>query len=175
MRPSSRQVVVDAALEIARRDGVAAVTFDAVSQEANLSRGGIIYHFPSKDELLIAMVERIAEVWEEELLAALDRPWFESTPVQRVKAYLQVAVGSTAQSDIAMMIDPAVPFDGEHPIQRVVRRWVPSAAEATDSEAAFEYYLIRLAADGLWLHSALDIEPFDPDLQDRIVDRLCGN
>lgn len=175
MRPSSRQVVVDAAIELARREGVAAVTFDAVSHEAELSRGGIIYHFPSKDDLLVAMVERIAEVWEEELLAVLEVPYFESSPTERIRAYLRVAVSSTAQSDIAMMIDPAVPVMMEHPAQRVLRRWAPSAADAAQSEAAFDSYLIRLAADGLWLHSALDVEPVDASLGDAIVERLCGS
>lgn len=174
MRPSSRQTVVDAAIELARREGVAAVTFDAVSHEAELSRGGIIYHFPSKDDLLVAMVERIAEVWEEELLSVLGKPYYGSTAAERIRAYLRVAVTSTARSDIAMMIDPAVPVVGEHPAQRVVKRWAPSAADATESGDALELYLVRLVADGLWLHSALDVESFDERLGAAVVDRLCG-
>lgn len=165
---------MDAAIELARREGVAAVTFDAVSREADMSRGGVIYHFPSKDDLLVAMVERIAEVWEEELADALGKPFAESSAAERMAAYLRVAVASTAQSDIAMMIDPAVPVEGEHPAQRVVRRWAPSAAEAMASADAFELYLVRLVADGLWLHSALDIGTFDEGLQGAIMKRLCA-
>lgn len=174
VRPSSRQVVVDAAIELARREGVAAVTFDAVSREADMSRGGVIYHFPSKDDLLVAMVERIAEVWEEELLDALGKPFAESSAAERMAAYLRVAVASTAQSDIAMMIDPAVPVAGEHPAQRVARRWAPSAADAIESTDTFELYLVRLAADGLWLHSALDMDTLDEGLQRAIAERLCS-
>lgn len=173
MRPSSRDAVVDAAIDLARRDGVAAVTFDAVSREADLSRGGIIYHFPSKDDLLVAIVARIAELWEAELVAALGKPYIESTAGERIRAYLEVSVASTARSDIAMMIDPAVPVEGEHPVHRLVRRWAPSAAEAMESDLALEYYIVRLVADGLWLHSALDIEPVDARLQELLVERLC--
>lgn len=173
MRPSSRDVIVDSAIELARREGVAAVTFDAVSKEADLSRGGIIYHFPSKDALLVAMVESIARSWEEALQDTLGKPYIESTSGERIRAYLQVAVTSTARSDIAMLIDPAVPVDGEHPVQRVVRRWAPSAAEATESELGLQYYVVRLVADGLWLHSALDVDAVDPDLQARLVELLC--
>jgi hypothetical protein len=43
-----------------------------------------------------------------------------------------------------------------------------------ESDEALELYLVRLVADGLWLHSALDVESFDERLGAAVVDRLCG-
>ncbi|MGH3356353.1 MAG: TetR/AcrR family transcriptional regulator, partial [Nocardioidaceae bacterium] len=57
-RPSNRPQVLAAATKVALRDGPGAVTIDAVVSEAGMSRGGVLYHFPSKDALLQALVDQ---------------------------------------------------------------------------------------------------------------------
>ena len=44
----------------APRDGVSAMTLEAVAREAGLSKGGLLYHFASKDELIAAMLQHHA-------------------------------------------------------------------------------------------------------------------
>jgi AcrR family transcriptional regulator len=53
---SSREKILDAAVQVAIRDGILAMTLDAVAKEAGVSKGGLIYHFRSKDELIAAML-----------------------------------------------------------------------------------------------------------------------
>ena len=73
--PLSRQRILNAAMQVAARDGVLAMTLDAVAREAGISKGGLIHHFRTKDDLISAMLEhfrvqtletmeeRIALVW----------------------------------------------------------------------------------------------------------------
>ena len=42
---SSREKILDAAVQVAIRDGILAMTLDAVAREAGVSKGGLIYHF----------------------------------------------------------------------------------------------------------------------------------
>ena len=51
-----------------RRDGAQALTLDAVAAEAGVSKGGLLYHFETKRELLDAMLEG----WLEEFGAEID-------------------------------------------------------------------------------------------------------
>src|SRR5262249_60196574 len=53
---SSRERILHAAARVAVRDGVMAMTLDAVAAEAGVSKGGLLYHFRSKDELIAAML-----------------------------------------------------------------------------------------------------------------------
>ncbi len=53
---SSREKILDAAVQVAIRDGILAMTLDAVAKEAGVSKGGLIYHFRSKDDLITAML-----------------------------------------------------------------------------------------------------------------------
>ena len=53
---SNREKILDATVQVAIRDGVMAMTLDAVAQEAGVSKGGLLYHFRSKDDLIAAML-----------------------------------------------------------------------------------------------------------------------
>jgi AcrR family transcriptional regulator len=56
---NKRKDVLDAAARIVERDGAAHLTLDAVAEEAGLSKGGVLYHFPSKSALLTGMLDRL--------------------------------------------------------------------------------------------------------------------
>ena len=57
---SSRERILAATVQVALRDGVSAMTLDAVAREAGVSKGGLLYHFASKDDLIAAMLEHHA-------------------------------------------------------------------------------------------------------------------
>ena len=52
---TTRQQIIHAAFALIRREGVARLTIEAVAQEAGLSKGGVLYHFRSKEALIQAM------------------------------------------------------------------------------------------------------------------------
>lgn len=56
-RSDARERILDAALAVSDRVGAAHMTLDAVAAEAGVSKGGLLYHFASKDLLLKGVVE----------------------------------------------------------------------------------------------------------------------
>ncbi len=63
-RPAAeiREAIVDATIRIIGRGGVAAVTHRAIAGEAGVSLSSTTYHFASKDEIVGAALERVAEL-----------------------------------------------------------------------------------------------------------------
>ena len=57
---SSRERILAASVHVALRDGVSSMTLEAVAKEAGVSKGGLLYHFSSKDELIAAMLQHHA-------------------------------------------------------------------------------------------------------------------
>jgi len=53
----SRAKLIDAAVRCLNRCGYAAVTVAMVADEAGISRGGMLHHFPTKVDLMLAVVE----------------------------------------------------------------------------------------------------------------------
>jgi AcrR family transcriptional regulator len=62
LRSSSRQHILDMAAQIASDQGASQLTIDAVAKLAGISKGGVMYHFGSKDELLSALVDRVTQM-----------------------------------------------------------------------------------------------------------------
>lgn len=54
----TRRRLLDSAEALARRLGPGNLSLDAVAAEAGVSKGGLLYHFPSKVKLLEALVDR---------------------------------------------------------------------------------------------------------------------
>jgi AcrR family transcriptional regulator len=59
--PSARDRVLDAYETLLIEHGAAAITLDAVSAAAGVSKGGLLYHFASKDALATGLLDRLQE------------------------------------------------------------------------------------------------------------------
>jgi AcrR family transcriptional regulator len=59
-----RTRVLDAAEAIVLARGVNGLTLEAVARDAGVSKGGLLYHFASKEALLDAMLRRLAGLME---------------------------------------------------------------------------------------------------------------
>ena len=62
----SRESILQAAEEIVARRGPAHLTLETAASEAKVSKGGLFYHFRSKEALLEAMIRRSMELLESE-------------------------------------------------------------------------------------------------------------
>lgn len=62
--PVSKEKVLQAAERIVQRQGAGNLTYDQLVKESGVTRGGITYHFPTKDLLLRALMERDMQQWE---------------------------------------------------------------------------------------------------------------
>ncbi len=58
---ASRQEILEAARTVLLRDGVAALTLEAVANEAGMSKTGLYYYFASKDALVFELVFGVIE------------------------------------------------------------------------------------------------------------------
>ena len=69
---SCRDQLLDSAEAVVHSSGIASLTLDAVAAHAKVSKGGLLYHFPSKDKLIEALVRRICEAWREDYTRAIN-------------------------------------------------------------------------------------------------------
>ena len=53
---SGKQRLIDAAAQIVSTQGVQQLTLEGVAAAAGVTKGGLIYHFKTKDDLLAALV-----------------------------------------------------------------------------------------------------------------------
>src|SRR3954462_9827649 len=70
---ATRAALLDATLECLVQDGYANTTTSRVAERAGLSRGAHLHHFQTRQALLAAAMEHLAERRGEQLLAAAEK------------------------------------------------------------------------------------------------------
>jgi AcrR family transcriptional regulator len=85
-RNTCKHLLLDAAEVIVTEQGAAHLTLDAVAERAGVSKGGLLYHFPSKEALLEGLMARNIEVFDARRDAALNA--FSEDPARELKADL---------------------------------------------------------------------------------------
>lgn len=174
MRPSNRSKLLDAAMRVINRDGVTAVTFESVANEAGLTRGGMLYHFPSREALLTAIHAHLAGNWEASMQHIAGRPAEALSASQRHMAYARACAQSATRAELQFMLESATDAAQAAPWSDVLQRWAPPVPTDGDDQAAVDDFIARLAADGLWVYESLSSTPLDAGLKATIAERLAA-
>jgi AcrR family transcriptional regulator len=169
-----RERILEAAERVVGETGAARMTLDVVAQSAGVSKGGLLYHFPSKESLLGALAKRYVEGMEQCIEAAksclAEREngrdlkacivgILTSAPRARV-AGMSAALMATAANDLTLL--------------DVIRRKIAAyTAELADSDADFaRAAIVTLAVDGLMMRESLRISPFTDEQRQQVVQEL---
>ena len=69
-RSNSREKILAAAADVARESGPGSLSLEAVANRAGVSKGGLLYNFPTKAKLMQALVEGYLRDFEQALESA---------------------------------------------------------------------------------------------------------
>jgi AcrR family transcriptional regulator len=171
---TTRQQILHAAFVLIRRKGVARLTIEAVAQEAGLSKGGVLYHFRSKEALIQAMVASLVERFDADIMAARrEEPEGEqNAPGSWLRAYIRASAGPAEEDDDTAALLAAVSNDPSllAPLQEQYARWQAQAGgDGVDPALAM---VIRLALDGLWMADLFGLAAPQGALRDRVFAAL---
>lgn len=82
---STRERILDAALDIFARKGYHDTRLDEIVDDSQTSKGAIYFHFPNKERLFLALVDQFADLLERRVTEAIER---EPPGMGRVRAAL---------------------------------------------------------------------------------------
>ncbi|MEW9532656.1 TetR/AcrR family transcriptional regulator [Microbispora sp. NPDC049125] len=138
-----RDELLDAAECLLDDQGAHALTLAAVADRAGVSKGGLLYHFASKEALVKGMIERLIAEFDA-LVAAQD----ESTYTRAYLAATFEAVQSGRLRRWAVVTgaagDPALLA----PIREALARWHLYGLDEEPDPATSR--IVRLACEGVW-------------------------
>ncbi|MCH8564108.1 TetR/AcrR family transcriptional regulator [Nesterenkonia sp. YGD6] len=194
MRPSKRREILDAATRVVQREGVTTLTYESVAAEAGMTKGGLLYHFPSREELLLGLHRHVAQNWELALEAQAGGTAQGLSRDERFRAFVRLSQ-NPERAELLLMLEASEDPVANAAWDEVFARWapqppgVPRPAEAPLSTgtqetqaldddaaeaAAVQRFIARLAADGLWFYEALSTERLDPRLRERVTEEIIA-
>ena len=170
--PIKRQEeLLKAARIIAGREGIGSLSLNAVAREAGVSKGGLLHHFPSKQELIHALFLQLLMIMDERIGVIMAN---DSNSYGRFsRAYLHY-IGELKESDESFqlaLLSLAMPT--EPVLRKCWRDWVVGhLAKGDEFDNSYLGALVRYAADGLWLSALTEGQTLSKQERDKIVSRL---
>ncbi|MEK8130319.1 TetR/AcrR family transcriptional regulator [Paenibacillus filicis] len=172
MRPSfKRNEILKVACKLVSEKGASKLTLDAVAKEAGVSKGGLLYHFPTKEALIQATLDdflnRFDSNTEEEASrnTKLNNGWAEAYLIETFeigKEDLQMSASIlAAAANSPDLLDPMR--------ERYIMWQSRMMAECKDP---VEATVARLAADGLFFCELFGFAPLDEPFRSDVLSYL---
>ncbi|MET0499387.1 MAG: TetR/AcrR family transcriptional regulator [Steroidobacteraceae bacterium] len=168
----ARERILEAAERVVTEVGAARLTLDGVAHEAGVSKGGLLYHFPSKESLLTALAQRYVDSMKH-CIGAAKSTMSDSVPGRDLKACILGVLGSDPRSK-AMGAALLAAAANDLTLLEVIRtRIYDHTAEIAASKADFaRAAVVTLAIDGLKLRESLRISSFTDEQREQVVNEL---
>jgi len=150
--PRARETVLDAFEALLIAEGERAATMDAIARAAGVSKGGLLYHYASKEALEAALLERM------ETLVREDVEDMRADPAGLVAAFVRTSVMDDSPVDRALIAGSKLAqggsADAAQALRRVRQQWEDALRPHTRDETALQ--LVLLVSDGLYFNNSLD-------------------
>lgn len=170
----TKQKLLDAATEIIMDHGVHQLTLDEVAKTAGVSKGGLLYHYPSKEALLTAIVERL-QTEQNDLYESLQRDGYG-----QVEAFVRLfdetrlyPERSPLEIDAEKMIAFLTLFAVE---QDYAERWKNDLdtffKQFQQTKDPVETMIIRYALEGMMMSEHFNVGVPPTELKQQIIARL---
>lgn len=168
----TKENILKAAHQVTLNDGIDQLTLEAVAREANVSKGGLLYHFPSKEAIVKGMVDYYLDSFEARLKQHLPDDG-EITVTQWLHAYIQSSFPTNPEDNISACLLAAMSVNPDllGPIRDRYTSWQNDLESLSGANPALAT-IIRLTIDGLWIAHLLGFAPPDKKLQEQISDKL---
>ena len=172
MAENTRKIdILEAASKIVAEQGIFYLTIEAVAAEAGISKGGLLYHYRSKEVLVEKMVEHLAINYKNKIANHAAEDLEEKGKWTR--AYLDANFTKVYQNKdmhAGLLAAKAVNPNLLGPIHEVYSEWQEEIEN--DGLDPITATIIRLATDGIWLADLFDINPIENESKELIYERL---
>lgn len=173
VRENNRSHLLEAAEAIVIEDGAARLTLDAVARRAGVSKGGVLYHFPNKDALLAALVERMTESFEALVSGAASTS--DDSDTGRLQAYVHACDAADQRlGQISCALLPAL-FENRALLAPMREFYRKHYQRLKRLPIGFEQgAIVTLALDGMWMMEMLGVSQLTPAQEKRIKRMLSA-
>lgn len=164
---SKKLNLLKAASRVILSHGVAQLTLEAVALEANVSKGGLQYHYRTKEELIIAMnihvIEQFRELIQKEVTAG--HSYHE--------AYLLATLNSLKDADYLNVNTSLLAAISNNPA--ILALWKEEYKTFHEQLTKEQYppsysLLVQTVCDGLWFSKMFDLSHFDTKEEQQLIE-----
>lgn len=166
-----KELILDAAEFVVMEVGAAHMSLDVVAKKAGISKGGLLYHFPGKADLLKAMLNRMVAEFFQERENNLKN--FPEGKGRFLKAGVASVLDCNARKErmrLSLLVATAEALDLLDPVRQGYKDYFDQLqASGLPFERAA---VVALASDGLMFNELFKIAPFTSVQRKRIKNEM---
>lgn len=167
-RPSHREVILDAFQDLIVELGAANVTLEDTATRAGVSKGGLLYHFPSKSDLFAGLCDRLTGAIEAAIAEAPD------DPAGLVRWYLNAATDVVVGEDTLWLALFAATHAVDDDVATILRELFARYSTPLRALPAVLGEHVRLVSDGLYFNALVGGLLPDPADLEQITEMLVS-
>jgi AcrR family transcriptional regulator len=179
---SARERLLDAAERLVAEAGATHLTLDAVAKSAGISKGGLLYHFPSKESLLEGMLARHFRDVDAQVAARLAARGGRASRADALRERVRVLLELHPERPAVGAAMVAASADNPEHMAVCRAQYRKLLDEFARLPGGFERTaLVLLAVQGLLLGELLHLSPYTPEERARLAKALlraadqCGS
>jgi AcrR family transcriptional regulator len=169
---TTRENILNAANTIIRENRLEGFTLDAVAKKANVSKGGLLYHFPSKNALIEGLIDNLFLQFKNNMNERLNtnkdisaKDWMKAFITERFEN-----VHIDPDYTIGLLATSTMNKDLLLPVIQQYSQWQNQFEKTDDPVLAT---IIRLVTDGLILTEVfLGIRTMSDEMREKVYLRL---
>lgn len=149
---STRDLILDAFETIVIDSGERSATLEQVATKAGVSKGGLLYHFASRNDLVAGEIQRLSTLAEAEVVELL------AAPDGMVSRFIRLSVAENTPLDRAFTMISRLAQSGRHPdifvaLEKIEGTWLRMLTDALGDAVVAR--MVLLMTDGLYYRSAM--------------------
>ncbi|GAA1096360.1 TetR/AcrR family transcriptional regulator [Nocardiopsis composta] len=168
---TTRDRILDALQDILIEQGFSAVTLEGVAAAAGVSKGGLLYHFPSKAAMMEGLIRRLSDLAQSEFREAAE------SGEGVVRVFLRTSLPQSAEeADVygsiiaALRSKEGMSEASRDLVRNFFEEWSRLLHQELDDPVLAE--TIRLVGDGLYLSAVVGLPQPEPEVLQAVMDRL---
>jgi AcrR family transcriptional regulator len=170
-RSLTRETILTEACRLVARDGVTYLTLEKVAKEAGISKGGLLYHFPTKDALIKGMIDDMIKKSNEDIEDKITVG--ENAPGQWLRAFIRTTFNEVGRKDLMSPGLMAILLANPNLVEswrNTYDEWAQNIEK--DNNNIVTATIVRLACEGLWFTDLLGFAPLQGEFRQQILATL---
>ena len=169
--------ILEAPERVVAEVGAARLTLEGVAQAASVSKGGLLYHFPSKESLLSALAQRYVDNMQR-CIDAAKTDLGEGVPSRDLKACVIGMLGRDPRSKAhSKALGAALLATAANDITllEVIRNCIAKCTKELEQDSTVKFAraaIVALAVDGLMMRESLRISAFTDAQREQVIEEL---
>lgn len=164
----NRQQILDAAMQLTSEVGLDSLTLDIVAKRANLSKGGLLHHFPKKD----ALIDELFESGLQHLSDGIRRR--QQDGLSAAMAYFELTINEDLDEQQKLYMKVLIQAMIQNPSYRErLQKWYQQSLGLDDLKP-FELAAV-LVANGFWHSNVIGMFTLTDEQKTQIKYLFSGN